>query len=173
LDHYLHSAYEADRLLFPARDPIEVPLMPPAEGSRPEGFTGSPAAMTWFGTEHPVLLAVARLAAGTGQDARAWQLAWVVDTFLYRRGHWHDRVAYHSGKAAKVAPAATSSQTWWPQVAFLAGAHPGGLQPGHQAGHPDRDRHEDEVVNGGDAELPAGDVERVHGVPFQRLPRFC
>jgi tetratricopeptide (TPR) repeat protein len=97
LDHYLHTAYAADRLLFPARDPIEVPLTTAAAGTRPEAFADHRRAMTWFGAEHPVLLAATRLAGESGHDARAWQLAWSLDTFLYRRGHWHDRVALWTG----------------------------------------------------------------------------
>jgi tetratricopeptide (TPR) repeat protein len=87
LDHYVHTAWAADRLLYPARDPIEVPL--------PEGgaasLAGHEQAMEWLAAEHRVLLAAARLAADTGHDAHAWQLAWALDTFLFRRGRWHDQ----------------------------------------------------------------------------------
>ena len=40
-----------------------------------------------------MLLAAIEHAAGSGFDAHAWQLFWSLDNFLYRRGHWHDRVA--------------------------------------------------------------------------------
>jgi len=35
LDHYLHTAYTADRLLNPARDPITLTLAPPPPVDRP------------------------------------------------------------------------------------------------------------------------------------------
>ncbi|WP_433306590.1 BTAD domain-containing putative transcriptional regulator [Actinoplanes sp. CA-030573] len=87
LDHLVLTAHAADRLLYPARDPIELPL-PPGE---PEPLAGHDEAMAWLAAEHRVLLAAARLAADTGHDARAWQLAWALDTFLFRRGLWHDQ----------------------------------------------------------------------------------
>jgi len=96
LDHYLHTAYAADRLLYPARDPIEVPLGPAAPGSHPESVADHQQAMAWFAGEHPVLLAAARYAADLGRDAQVGQLAWAVDTFLFRRGHVHDRIAVWS-----------------------------------------------------------------------------
>jgi hypothetical protein len=45
----------------------------------------------WLDAEWPVLLAVQQLAAGTGRDAHAWQLAWSLDTVLNRRGLWHEQ----------------------------------------------------------------------------------
>src|SRR5690606_29009569 len=42
-----------------------------------------------------------------------------------------------------------------PEVLLLLRAHPGGLQPGGEGGQRDRQRDEEEVVDGGDAELPA------------------
>jgi tetratricopeptide (TPR) repeat protein len=96
LDHYGHTAHTADRLLYPARDPIDLPLTPPAADSRPESLADHQQAMAWLSAEHPVLLAAARHAADTGPDTHAWQLAWAIDTFLFRRGHWHDRLAVWS-----------------------------------------------------------------------------
>jgi DNA-binding SARP family transcriptional activator/tetratricopeptide (TPR) repeat protein len=91
LDHYVHTAYAADRLLYPARDPIDVPLSPPAAGV--VALADHAQAMAWLDAEHAVLLAAARHAAAAGHDVHAWQLAWALDTYLYRRGHWHDRAA--------------------------------------------------------------------------------
>jgi len=90
LDHYTHTAHTAARLLFPARDPIAIPLAAPAAGAAPEPPADLAAALAWLTAEHPVLLAAQRLAAGTGFDTRAWQLAWALDTFLSRQGHWPD-----------------------------------------------------------------------------------
>jgi DNA-binding SARP family transcriptional activator len=100
LDHYVHTAYAADRLLYSARDPIDVPLAPAAADSHPESLADYQQAMAWLATEYPVLLTAARLAADTGQDTHAWQLAWALDTFLFRRGYWHDRVAVWSNAAS-------------------------------------------------------------------------
>jgi DNA-binding SARP family transcriptional activator len=88
LGHYLHSARAANRRLYPARPPITID--PPAAGMTPEDFTGHAQALAWFDTEHQVLLAAVSLAAGEGFDACAWQLAWTLETFFYRRAHLHD-----------------------------------------------------------------------------------
>jgi hypothetical protein len=59
-----------------------------------------------------------------------------------------------------------------PQPVFPAGAHPGGLQAGDERRHPDRDRYEQEVVDGGDAELPAGQIKSVHTAEPARSARL-
>jgi DNA-binding SARP family transcriptional activator len=93
LDHYVHTAQAAERLLNPGRQPPTLPLAPPAPGARPEEPAGYPQAMDWLIAEHRVLLALVRLAGETGYDTQVWQLALGLDTFLERRGHWHDLVA--------------------------------------------------------------------------------
>ena len=47
------------------------------------------------------------------------------------------------------------------QPVFLAGAVPRGLHDGNQQGQADRQRHEDEVVDGRNTELPSSDGDRV------------
>jgi tetratricopeptide (TPR) repeat protein len=91
LDYYLHSAYAADRLLYPNRDPIT--LVPRVATVAIEEFAGENQAMSWFETEYPVLIAGADLAAGAGFDHHAWQLAWVLATFLQRRRQWSELLA--------------------------------------------------------------------------------
>jgi tetratricopeptide (TPR) repeat protein len=91
LDHYLHTAYPAARLLYPARDPI--PLAPPRAAVTPEQLDDPEHALDWFNAERPVLLAAVGHAATTGFDTHTWQLARTLATFLDRRGHWHDLVA--------------------------------------------------------------------------------
>ena len=98
LDHYLHTAYAADRLLNPARSPISIP--PPGPGVTPESPLGYGDALAWFATERAVLLAAVD-AAGGGFDSHAWMLSWAVAEFLARRGHWHDLEAV--GNAALAA----------------------------------------------------------------------
>jgi len=90
LDHYVHTAHTADRLLYPARDPIPLALTPPDPGATPEQPADYGQALAWLTGEHPVLLAAVGLAAEAGVDTHAWQLAWTLDTFLDRQGHWHD-----------------------------------------------------------------------------------
>src|SRR5215470_6632314 len=96
LDHYLHTAYTAERLLDPGRDPIT--LTPPAPDVTPQHPVDHQQALDWFTVEHPVLLAAIDQAATTGFDTHTWQLTWTLQTFLYRRGHWHDQAAV--GRAA-------------------------------------------------------------------------
>jgi len=38
-------------------------------------------------------MAVLRAAAAAGLDRVTWQLAWALDTFLDRQGHWYDLAA--------------------------------------------------------------------------------
>jgi tetratricopeptide (TPR) repeat protein/DNA-binding SARP family transcriptional activator len=91
LDHYLHTAHTADRLLYPARDPIL--LTPPQPGTTAEDLADHQGAMAWFAVEHPVLVAAVDHATATGFDTHTWQLAWTLDDFLDRRGHWYDWAA--------------------------------------------------------------------------------
>jgi tetratricopeptide (TPR) repeat protein len=99
LDHYLHSAYTAARLLAPARDPVR--LTPPQPGVTPEEPADHAHALAWFTAEHPVLLAAVDHAVAGGFDTHTWQLAWTAYDFLGRRGHWHDLAA--TGRAAVAA----------------------------------------------------------------------
>jgi DNA-binding SARP family transcriptional activator/tetratricopeptide (TPR) repeat protein len=96
LDHYLHTAHPAERLLDPA--PAPLPLEPPQAGVTPEQLGDYAQALGWFTVEHQVLVAAIDLAAVTGFDTHTWQLAWTVTTFLTRRGHWPDQGAV--GQAA-------------------------------------------------------------------------
>jgi DNA-binding SARP family transcriptional activator len=90
LDHYLHSAYAADRVLYPARHPIG--LGAPATGVVADRPADTGEALAWFSTEHAVLLAVVEQAAAVSK-VYAWQLVWSMATFLDRRGHWDDLAA--------------------------------------------------------------------------------
>ena len=88
LDHYLHTAYAADRLLNPTRDPIDLP--PPRPGVSPEHITDSRHSLAWFTVEHPVLLDAVEEAAAGGFDTHTTQIVWTLRTFLDRQGHWQD-----------------------------------------------------------------------------------
>ncbi|GAA3758334.1 hypothetical protein GCM10022225_49610 [Plantactinospora mayteni] len=91
LDHYLHTARAADRLIWPQRDPIAN--APPGDGVAAERLADQQAALAWFAAEHAVLLDVVARAVETGFDAPAWQLAWTLVNFFDHRGHWDDWLA--------------------------------------------------------------------------------
>ena len=91
LDHYLCAAHAADQVLFPTRDQISLPS--PQPGTTPESFPSEQQALAWFDAEHQVLLAAIGTAAANGFNTHAWQLAHALETFFYRRGHWHDWAA--------------------------------------------------------------------------------
>ncbi|HKS99714.1 MAG TPA: tetratricopeptide repeat protein, partial [Rugosimonospora sp.] len=86
LDHYLHAAVAADRLLNPNRDPISLATVSPATVEPP---ADRKAALAWFAAERTALVGAVRAAATTGSDAHVWQLTWAAAEFLERRGHWH------------------------------------------------------------------------------------
>jgi DNA-binding SARP family transcriptional activator/tetratricopeptide (TPR) repeat protein len=93
LDHYLHTAHGADRLLY--RHGETITLTPPQPGVAAEHLGDDDQAMAWFTAEHRVLLAAIRQAAGNGYHRHTCQLAWASDVFLHRQGHWQDRAATH------------------------------------------------------------------------------
>ncbi|HEX5116502.1 MAG TPA: BTAD domain-containing putative transcriptional regulator [Pseudonocardiaceae bacterium] len=91
LAFYVHTAYTADRHLHPHRPPIQLDDAPP--GVHPLSLPDAPAALTWFDTEHRALLAAQQAAIEHAWHPAVWQLAWVLDTYQYRRGHRHDHLA--------------------------------------------------------------------------------
>jgi DNA-binding SARP family transcriptional activator/tetratricopeptide (TPR) repeat protein len=88
LDYYLHSAFAAERLLHPARDPVTLAPAPP--GLTPETPRDDGHARAWFEAEHVNLLAATRTAAEDGYPAHVWRFAWSLSTYLQRSGHWSD-----------------------------------------------------------------------------------
>jgi DNA-binding SARP family transcriptional activator/tetratricopeptide (TPR) repeat protein len=90
-DHYLQTAFPADRLINPLRDPPEV--APARPGVTPAPISAPDEAMQWFTTEHSVLLAVIEQAVSHQLGACGWQLAWAVWTYLDRRAGWEDLAA--------------------------------------------------------------------------------
>jgi tetratricopeptide (TPR) repeat protein/transcriptional regulator with XRE-family HTH domain len=99
LDHRLHTAYAANQLLDPHRDPID--LIPAGAGVTPEPVTGTAQALAWFTVEYAGLLAAIEQAAAAGFDGHAWQLAWTLETHFHRAGRWHDQaVAMRTALAA-------------------------------------------------------------------------
>jgi len=93
LDHYLHTAHLAHRVLYPGRELISLPVA--ADGVTGETFGGKAAALAWLEAEYQVLLKVVDLAAGAGLDDHAWRLPVVLWTYLNVCGHWHDGARLH------------------------------------------------------------------------------
>jgi DNA-binding SARP family transcriptional activator/tetratricopeptide (TPR) repeat protein len=90
LDHYLHTAHTAARLLF-ARD--DITLAPVLPGVTPEELRDGSEAFAWFRLEHSVLAAAVDLAAVNGFDHHTWQLPWTFGDYLDHRGHWNEWAA--------------------------------------------------------------------------------
>ncbi|HKT06084.1 MAG TPA: tetratricopeptide repeat protein, partial [Rugosimonospora sp.] len=88
LDHYLHTAHAADRLLYEYREPL--PIDPARPGVTTVEVPDPDRAMGWLAAEHPNLLAAITLAADTGHDSYVYGLAWTMTAFLNYQGHWHD-----------------------------------------------------------------------------------
>ncbi|MFI7546994.1 BTAD domain-containing putative transcriptional regulator [Actinoplanes sp. NPDC049599] len=88
LDHYLHTAWLADRTLYPYRQPIGVePADPATVVARVDG----PAeALVWFLGEQAALLAAVEQAEAEDFPRHASRLAWTITAFLNYQGKWHD-----------------------------------------------------------------------------------
>jgi tetratricopeptide (TPR) repeat protein len=88
LDHYLHSAQHAARLLYGPCD--RLPLTEAQPGVIPERFAGETQAVAWLNAEYQVLLGCIDYAASAGFDRHAWQLARTMSCYFERNGHWQD-----------------------------------------------------------------------------------
>ncbi|MFF9573409.1 BTAD domain-containing putative transcriptional regulator [Streptomyces sp. NPDC014685] len=91
VDFYVSTALAGDRLLAPHRTPIAASQTGAA--AIPSLHRNAEAAMSWFEAEHLCLLSVHHFTLTQGQHSRAWQLAWTLDTFHWRRGRLPDRIA--------------------------------------------------------------------------------
>jgi DNA-binding SARP family transcriptional activator/tetratricopeptide (TPR) repeat protein len=91
LDHYLHTAACAARLLDPGQEPVV--LAAPRPGAAAGQLADLQQALAWFEAEHQVLLAAVALAAGSGFDTHAWQLPWAMTPFLHDIGRWQEWAA--------------------------------------------------------------------------------
>ncbi|MET7708993.1 tetratricopeptide repeat protein [Micromonospora sp. NPDC005413] len=88
LDFYLHTAFRAERLLYPQRDTITPE--PAAAGVSLLEFEDYSQGMNWFRQEHANLRDAVHQAAALGRDNHVWQLAWCMSTFLDRQVRWSD-----------------------------------------------------------------------------------
>jgi len=91
LDFYVHTAYAANRMMDPNRDPISLHAASP--GVAPTSPADDKAATAWFATEGAVLLAAFNHAAASGFDTHCWQLAWTLRDHL-DQGRWHDQTTF-------------------------------------------------------------------------------
>jgi DNA-binding SARP family transcriptional activator len=94
LDHYLQTAYAANRVLAPFRAAIQPVAAGP--GVTVTTVDDPHQAVAWFAAEHADLIAAIRQAADNCEDVHAWQLAWSLATYLDRYAHWHDQAAVHT-----------------------------------------------------------------------------
>jgi tetratricopeptide (TPR) repeat protein/DNA-binding SARP family transcriptional activator len=88
LDHYLHTAYAAARLLEPNRDPLD--LTPLRTGVTVHPLADIDEAIAWFTAERRSLLAAIGQAVRAGLDIQAWKLATAMREFFLRRGFYKD-----------------------------------------------------------------------------------
>ncbi|MEV6492478.1 BTAD domain-containing putative transcriptional regulator, partial [Actinoplanes sp. NPDC051633] len=95
LDHYIHTANRAQRLLGPPEPlapphavTIEVPAM--LDGVAVAEITGHDEAMSWFDTELSDLLAALVQAFDAGFAEQAWLLTIALTPFLESQGVWYD-----------------------------------------------------------------------------------
>ncbi|MFI0796431.1 BTAD domain-containing putative transcriptional regulator [Micromonospora rubida] len=91
LDHYLHTAHAAARMLEPHRETLT--LATPHPGVTPTSFATDAEALAWFMAERSALVATVQLAAATRHASHAWRLAWILNTFFSRQGYWLDQAA--------------------------------------------------------------------------------
>ncbi|MFC5264605.1 BTAD domain-containing putative transcriptional regulator [Kribbella qitaiheensis] len=101
LNHTVHNARAAVQLLRPHRDPIALVTLLPGVSVRP--IADRSAAWAWFSTQYTVIVSSMRKAYESGLDEYVCQLAWTLNTYLYRAGHWEDLIA-----AAELALAAAT-----------------------------------------------------------------
>jgi tetratricopeptide (TPR) repeat protein len=91
LDHYVRTVSRGTRLIYPARDRIELPPVP--DGVAAEEFGSYEEVLEWFAAEHQVLRTVVAMAADRGFDTYCWKLAWLWGPLLKRRGMLHEDMA--------------------------------------------------------------------------------
>jgi DNA-binding SARP family transcriptional activator/tetratricopeptide (TPR) repeat protein len=94
LDYYRYAADQADRILYPHRDRIDVRIT----GRAPVTplFSGPQAARKWLAAELGNLLSAARQAAEGQLPEHAALIAHVLAEFLQTHGHWEEAIALHA-----------------------------------------------------------------------------
>ncbi|MFI9630473.1 tetratricopeptide repeat protein [Streptomyces sp. NPDC052042] len=91
VDHYLHTAYRADRIIAPHRP--KLPLASAGAGCAPEEPASREAALEWLDAEHTTLIAVRGLARDASRHLAVFQLANCLNGHYVRRGHTEEQLA--------------------------------------------------------------------------------
>jgi tetratricopeptide (TPR) repeat protein len=98
LDYYLHSAHDGSAQLFPLVGAIVLETAAPQV--RPEKFTSYESAWSWFEAENRTLRDAVSFAIEFGSHRHAWQIAWALQDYYRRSGHWHDWLATQTAALA-------------------------------------------------------------------------
>jgi tetratricopeptide (TPR) repeat protein len=98
ISFYVQASYAGERQLYPDRKPIAIEKV--ANEAVP-AFADDASILTWFDAELPCLLAAQTTASDHGWHSFAWQLAWTLHGYLWRRGHLREQIAtWETGLAA-------------------------------------------------------------------------
>jgi tetratricopeptide (TPR) repeat protein len=94
IDYYMHSAYGAGALTY-ASHPTwpRLQLSEPSPAVTPVSLADRQQALSWYGAEYPVLIAVITRAAADGFDSDAWRLAGALVGYLLQAGLWREWLA--------------------------------------------------------------------------------
>ncbi|MFI6636773.1 BTAD domain-containing putative transcriptional regulator [Nonomuraea fuscirosea] len=93
IEHYLHTAYRATRLLRP--EALVIVPSPPAPGVRPERLACRRQALEWFRAEHTVLFTVVRQALRNDFPSHVIQLAAALTPWCDHRSDWRAKAGLH------------------------------------------------------------------------------
>jgi DNA-binding SARP family transcriptional activator/tetratricopeptide (TPR) repeat protein len=93
LDWYVSSAANAKHRLYPREAALTIEL--PDSAAAPLEFADVRAALDWFDSTYPTLIAAAGDAIVRGLDQHAWMLAWAMWEFLDSRSLWQESLAIH------------------------------------------------------------------------------
>ncbi|HET9168131.1 MAG TPA: tetratricopeptide repeat protein [Actinospica sp.] len=94
IDYYLHSAHGAGTLSYATHSSWPHLRLPePCPVVTPIALTDRDGALSWYGVEYPVLIAVIAKAAAGGFNVEAWQLASVISCYLLQAGLWRELLA--------------------------------------------------------------------------------
>ncbi|MET9504349.1 BTAD domain-containing putative transcriptional regulator [Streptomyces sp. NPDC006622] len=91
LDHYMFTAYEANRL-FKQDSLPELDLGSPSPAVTPEDLSTADQANRWLAAEHRVLAALLHTAASHELDRHVTGLAWSLKEYLNRQEYWPEAI---------------------------------------------------------------------------------
>ena len=94
LNHQVHAANRADRLINAHRRPVPMesclrPDLLPSLANRAD-------ALVWFDAEYDNVLAAIGLAVENGFHSYTWQLAWTTSNFAYLTARWQEWIDTHT-----------------------------------------------------------------------------